>query len=114
MEEPAKQENIRNPDGTFKKGVSGNLAGRPKGKTLKEWRREKLMEMSDDERLEFLKTIPNSEQWRMAEGNPDTKNETTGELKVLLLDKELASLYGIRTAQETDGSSQEPNAVQGS
>ena len=31
--------------------------------------------------------------------------------KVLLIDKDLAPLYGIRTAQETDGSSQEPSKV---
>lgn len=34
--------------------------------------------------------------------------------KVLLIDKELAPLYGIHTTSETNGSSQEPNEVQGS
>ena|SRR3990167_1266167 len=109
--EPNKlEENWRNPDGTWKAGHPSN-GGRPRGKTLKEWRREKLMEMSEEERLEFLKAIPNLDQWKMAEGLPDSKTETTGQLQVLLLDKDLAEQYGIRITPESENSSQEPKQV---
>lgn len=77
---PENQGSNRNPDGTFKKGVSGNLLGRPRGQTLKEWVRNKLMGMTDDERTDFLKTVPLEIQWKMAEGNPT--NETIGELNL--------------------------------
>lgn len=83
------------------------------GGGLKAYDRAKFNAMSDEQKEEFLKTIAPELRYRMAEGNPDNKTEATGELKVLLIDKELAGLYGIRTAQETDGSSQEPNEVQG-
>lgn len=76
---PEKQEIIRNPDGTFPPGVSGNPNGRPKGKTLKEWAREKLMEMSDEEKEEFIKTLPKEIIWRMAEGNPAQDVTSGGE-----------------------------------
>ena len=70
----------------FKKGQSGNLAGRPKGVTLKEYCRDFLSKQSDEERAEFLEGIPKESIWKMAEGNPDTKSELTGkdggELKV--------------------------------
>lgn len=47
-----------------------NPAGRPKGKTLKEFAREMLMTMNDEEKLEYLKKLPPEIVWRMSEGNP--------------------------------------------
>ena len=70
--------------------------------------------MPDDEKIEFLKTQDPDFVWKMAEGLPDSRTETTPTTQVILIDKELAPLYGIRTTQETDGSSQEPSKVQGS
>jgi hypothetical protein len=65
----------------FKKGQSGNLAGRPKGTTLKEYAREFLAKMNEDERQEFMEGIPKEIIWKMAEGNPkqDTDITSNGE-----------------------------------
>jgi len=54
----------------WKKGQSGNPAGRPKGKSMKEWGRELLERLTDEERFEFLMGMPKDVIWRMAEGNP--------------------------------------------
>ena len=54
----------------WKKGQSGNLRGRPKGKTLKSWAREYLSSMTDEERQDFLNGIPKEVIWKMSEGNP--------------------------------------------
>ena len=54
----------------WKKGQSGNILGRPKGKTMKEWAREYLERMTDEERDEFMTGIPKEIIWKMSEGNP--------------------------------------------
>lgn len=78
---PVSQDNNRNKDGTFAKGVSGNLKGRPKGQSLKEYEREKFSKMTEEEKEVFLKTISPELRYRMAEGNPkqDTDITSAGE-----------------------------------
>jgi hypothetical protein len=74
----------------FKPGQSGNPAGRPPGKTLKEFAREMLMSMNDEEKLAYLKELPPEIVWRMSEGNPhQTQDHTTNgkDLPVPILGK---------------------------
>jgi hypothetical protein len=60
----------------WKKGQSGNILGRPKGKTMKEYVKDYLSKMNDEERDAWLEGIPKEIIWRLAEGNPT--NEITG------------------------------------
>src|SRR3990167_7565707 len=85
----------RNPDGTFKKGFSGNPNGRPKN-TLKDYIREKFMEMSDEEKEEFLKKISPEFKWRMGEGNPESATDITSGGKVISSELSEASLKLVR------------------
>lgn len=61
----------------WKKGQSGNIMGRPKGKTMKEYARQYLERMTDEERDEWLEGLGKEAIWKMAEGNPETKTDVT-------------------------------------
>ena len=62
----------------FKKGSKGG-PGRGKDKTLKEYSREYLAKMTEEERLKFLNSLDPDLVWRMAEGNPSNDLTSDGE-----------------------------------
>jgi hypothetical protein len=73
----------------WKKGQSGNILGRPKGKTMKEWTKQYLERMTDEERDEFMEGMPKEIIWKMAEGNPRQDTDvTSGGEKLHALSKE--------------------------
>jgi hypothetical protein len=81
---PEKQENIRNEKGRFKKGCSGNLLGRPPGKSLKGYWRERFADMTDEEKEEFSKKVSPELLWQMAEGRPkqDVEGDISGNITI--------------------------------
>lgn len=66
----------------WKKGQSGNILGRPKGKTMKEWAKEYMERMTDEERDAFMEGIPKEIIWKMAEGNPHSTSDNKTELTI--------------------------------
>lgn len=77
MEEETDKQTENTKPWLWKKGQSGNINGRPKGKTMKEWAKDYLSRMTDEERDEFMHGIPKEVIWKMTEGNPETKTDIT-------------------------------------
>lgn len=73
----------------WKKGQSGNVMGRPKNKTMKEYARQFLERMTDEERDEWLEGIPKEKIWELAEGKAKQDVSLEAELtsKVVKLDE---------------------------
>lgn len=104
-----KQEIERNPDGTYKPGVSGNINGRPRD-TLKAYMSQKLRDMSDEEKEEFLKGIAKEIQWKMGEGNPATETDiTTKGEKIMYMPSEIIAKNEI--PRNTESSSEEQEEI---
>lgn len=76
----------------FKPGKDwkGNAGGRPKGsKSLKTYVQEMLRDMSDEEKLEYLKGLDKDKIWEMGEGKAKQETEHSGEVttKIISIDE---------------------------
>jgi hypothetical protein len=89
MESDNQKENRDLKPWLWKKGQSGNILGRPKGKTMKEYARQYLERMTDDERDAWLEGLPKDIVWEMAEGRAKQDLDLKGEIvsKVVSIDE---------------------------
>lgn len=96
----------------FIKGQSGNPNGRPPGKSLKTFAREYLESLPDDEKVEYLKTLPAEIVWKMAEGNPHNTEDITSKGEKIVpiyggnsIPRHNSDKEGVPTESENPGSS---------
>lgn len=61
----------------WKKGQSGNIMGRPAGKSMKEYARQYLERMTDEERDEWMEGLDKELIWKMSEGNARQDTDVT-------------------------------------
>lgn len=81
----------------FKKGQSGNPLGRHPGKSMKEFAKEYLASLTDEERLAYFEGMNKADIWKMAEGNPANATDITskGEKLITLTPEQQAKLDAL-------------------
>lgn len=100
--------NIRDANGRFLPGNPGS-PGRPKGKTMKEFAREFLLNMTDAEKIEWLKSVPPGKLWEMAEGMARQEVEQSGSINVIEYGKSSTNIPATTLAE---GSADESKEIQ--
>lgn len=88
----------------FKPGNPGG-PGRKPGKSLKEYSREYLASMTDEEREDFMDGLDKIDIWRMAEGNP----HQSGDTKIEFNPKPLLDALRHNDSNPQDSSTPEAN-----
>lgn len=102
----------------WQKGQSGNPAGRPKTRTLKEFAREYLSNMSEEGRIAYFQKLDEEVVWKMAEGNPKNDVDLNAKITIadVLKDIENETAIGQTVEAETfiqdSGQEEEPDKVQ--
>jgi len=94
----------------FKKGQSGNPAGRTPGPSLKEYAKKYLATLTEEERLQYMEGLDKKVIWEMAEGKPENKTDVTsnGETINIIMPSEVVErIDGNRTPPKAEGSNQE-------
>lgn len=66
----------------FKPGQSGNPKGRHPGKSLKEYGKEYLASLTEEERLEYFRGMNKIDVWKMVEGNPHNDLDVKGSFNI--------------------------------
>ena len=100
----------------FKKGQSGNPGERPPGKTLKQYTREMLAAMTDEERQKFLNGLSKDIVWQMAEGRPKQDTELAGKdglpfvVQIINYDNNTGAV-SIPTEELSTGLSSQPSEI---
>ena len=74
----------------FKPGNRANPGGRPKGsKSLKTFAKEYLETLPDEEKVNYLNSLPTEIVWKMAEGMPRQDLEHSGKLTIAEIIKQI-------------------------
>jgi hypothetical protein len=102
----------------FKPGQSGNPAGRPPGRSLKDFAKSYLSGMTDEERIAYFEGIDKLDIWHMAEGKPETKTDVTsnGQTLQVLVPGPVAQAFNVNpnTNGEASGVHTQQEPLQGS
>ena len=104
---PVKPVIHRHANGAYKKGSSGNIAGRPPGKSLKEFWRSRFASMTDKQKEKFSKKVSPELLYRMAEGNPSNATDVTSDNKQIIfnISKEIAEKNDVDSTQSSEDGS---------